>query len=259
VSVTPPLIPADGGTPAVVEVRVRDAHGSPADGHSVRVRVDDVEVAAIEKEPGVYEAILAGRGQLGAVPVDVAVGPRTAICRRGRVVTLGVARVVLDARGIGCAGDFVVQSAAGDPLASGTLAAGGFIRLAEASYEALDGGGFLDLESALPTRVGVGSVPPGGVAEALEARAAARWVLPVDVDIRIREVGREGNTLSLVVETTGVDELAEHLRVTSSSGTVAVRGHEGNRLQVVVHDVSRPVEIMASDERTGVTAWLRVE
>jgi hypothetical protein len=260
VSQTPALTPADGETPSVIGIRVRDAHGSPADGHAVSVAVDNAEVPAPEKEPGVYEAVLPAREQLGSLPADVKVEPRTEICRRGRIVNVGKGRVVVDARGIGCTGRFILRSAEGGQLAGGQLASGGRLPLPEATAGALDHGAYLELENARPSRIGIGGVPGAGdVAGPLEAKAEARWTLPLAVDLRIREVGRKGDTLSLEVEASGVGDAGNRVRLAASNGTVAVRSSDGERLTAEVRDVAYPVDVLATDEQTGVSAWLRVE
>lgn len=260
VSITPAPTPADGDTPSVVGVRVRDAYGSPADGHAVVVAVGTATMPAVENEPGSYEAVLPAREQVASLPADVRVEPRTEICRRGRVVELEEGRSVVDARGIGCNGRFVISSAAGRQLANGELGASGRLPLPEATAAVLDQGGYLELENALPTRLGPGSVPGGrAVAGALKATAEVRWTVPLPVDLRIREVGREADTVRLVIQTERIDRVADRVRIVSSNGTV-VAGRSGKKvLHAEVRGVSYPVDVLAADEQTGVSAWLRIE
>lgn len=256
--VEPAIVPADGVSSATVVVRASDARGSAATGHAVQITVDGQTLEATETALGEYRVSVPPRQRIGVSKIGVRLQPRAGVCRRPQVVQVEGRAKVVDGRALPCGGAYALFDASGKLGKEGALAADGEVGAWEAIRAALAAGERLEVRGALPA---VAVLGPDGAAAARPATAelTLTWRVPSAVTLRLRKVRDEGNDLVVRLEAENATALAERVEVSSSSGTVQVLGVTASSLDIVVRGPSRPLDVVANDRPTGVSAWLRVQ
>jgi hypothetical protein len=170
---------------------------------------------------------------------------------------------VVDVRGIGCAGRFRVVEPGRTVVESGELGPDGLLSHAPTLLKSFAAGARLEMDGAQPRRIVVyaGSRPSGGI-EVARPQILTRtvsWHVPVAVGITIHELERQGQTVHLRVRTRGVDTPADRIHVVSYPAVHRVIQSGTDHVDVVVSLERRPTDVVATDTKTGVAAWLRVE
>ena len=254
VAVAPSPVPADGVTAAAVIVKARDAQGSPAQGHGVELQAGDKDLVVSEMEPGAFTAQVAPQTRVGKTELRATLTPRTAVCGRGRLVEAGDGLRVVDARGVGCVGHFKVVAAGDRVLWDGELKRAGSLGFSLAEL----GQQHVEVDGGLPRRVaGVGTAVK--IAEQVKASGEVVWRLPSAVDLKIHELSRKKGEIRLRVDALGAADVRNRLQVVATSGVVAILDAQNESVEVSVKGAATPFDVVATDSKTGVAAWLRVE
>jgi len=101
----------------------------------------------------------------------------------------------------------------------------------------------------------------GVLAKPFSKEITAQWRKPTPVDLRLRLLSRKSKTLRLTLDATGIASLGDRITVTTSRGEVLINKAQTTQLtfSVELSSAKGPVDIVATDRESGVSAWLRVD
>jgi hypothetical protein len=252
ISATPAPTPADGQTATRVDVVAKDAMGNPAQGHLMTLATGERTVSAAEVQPGVYRVELAPRPQAGEIQIEAVLTPVAVPCVQPTAYVAGTQAKVVDARGLPCRG--VLHVLGGGGARTAELDAGGAATLPSAAPEALALG---QVDELIPIRAGA----PATTAAALRSTHTVAWRLPIPADLRLSLVERSGGQARVRLDSSGIDDLSGRVTIESSGAAPSVISRKGTRIEVDVPlgAAKAPIDVVATDRVTGVSAWLRIE
>lgn len=272
VSTTPRYAPADGQSPIELRVEVKDAQGNPASGHEVLANLGPETREAEHVAPGVYRLVFSGRTAIGAIQVPIAVVPRTSQCPRPwAAFAPDRTQRVRDVRGIACQLSFAVLDAEGANPFRGVTSEMGELTLPEAYrigetrliVEGVAGGS--------PDILWVGGDQVSEPVPIFHHTAVVTWRLVSEVTLELELKEREEDRVTVALRARGIPTgaLADRLVVQASRGTATLDVVSDTVVEIRIAGIERgrpaggaepgPVDVVARDKQTGVSAWLRVE
>lgn len=94
----------------------------------------------------------------------------------------------------------------------------------------------------------------------LQAHQTVHWQMAAPLSLGLQLVRREGAAIYLALTAAGLAAPAERLQISASRGALRIVQARPGALELVLTpgDGSGPIDIVASDQQTGVSAWLRV-
>lgn len=261
VDMVPPTVPADGLTSALFSVVVRDGQGNHAKGHQVRVTVDGETRELSAAAPGRHTLQIPPRDKAGELAASVVVQGRSVSCFRPRLLRQrrGGLRFV-DGRALPCQGEVLLLDARGEPRAREKLSDAGVLR---ADWFGA-GAGDRDLLLRVAERFvwlrpsTLAPVSETLAAMVVEAETSLRWRLPTAVHLLVELMERTTAGARLRVRAQGVAQMVPRVRVESSRGTLEVEQSGEGIMDLVWRGPPGPVDVVAVDAVSGVSAWTRL-
>ena len=245
-----------------------DDLGNLVASQNITVFMDGQPTVIEETRPGWWQAKLPARTAVSRGTIEVRVTPRSVGCVRGRLIRGTAGWYVVDARGVGCSGRFTVVEPGQDVVTRGELGTGGFVRNANSLLARFATGSRLEVEGAVPRRVAIyaGSTPSRGVevAEPFVLKREVFWRIPAAPVLSLRILEQSANEVRLRVESNAIDDLQTRLSLRASHGEI--RPIEGagtvlstRSIEAVWRGDKLPVDVIATDGITGVSAWLQIK
>lgn len=259
--VTPRPVPADTAVSAKVSVTLSDEAGNAVGGQRPWLVLDGASLPAVESAPGRYLVEVPARTRAGAARGQLRVDPAPVkSCLRPRAVCAAAEVAVVDARGVPCLGELALAAEGSVAPVSVTLgeARGGVgtgLGCAEllVDFRAADGRSFPLTLRPVPALA-------AARAASLTAEVEVIWRLPAPVVLRWKVKESKAGVARLALSADGVSDLATRVRIEASSGKVSFSPGASGVVDVVLKrdEPKAPVDVVATEQGSGVSAWVRV-